>query len=89
MIPALAPGPTALGRGPLTSDLGTPLDHLHHLGFSDLQAYGVLTRTLTSQAYMLASDDLFWISGWLSIAMIALIWLARRSYGGGAPVAAD
>jgi len=65
------------------------LDHLHHLGFSDLQAYGVLTRTLTSQAYMLASDDLFWISGWLSIAMIALIWLARRSYGGGAPVAAD
>ncbi len=65
------------------------LDRLHHLGFTDAQAYGVLARQLASQAYLLASDDLFWISGWLSIAMIAVIWLARRAYGGGRPVAAD
>jgi DHA2 family multidrug resistance protein len=66
------------------------LDHLHHLGFSDPQAYGILARTLAGQAYTMASDDLFWISGWLSIAMIGVVWLARRSVsGGGAPVAAD
>ena len=65
------------------------LDRLHHFGFTDAQAYGVLARSLASQAYLLASDDLFWISGWLSIAMIAVVWMARRSYGGGAPVAAD
>ena len=65
------------------------LDRLHHAGFTDLQAYGILARQLASQAYLVASDDLFWISGWLSIAMIAVIWMARCSYGGGAPVASD
>jgi DHA2 family multidrug resistance protein len=65
-------------------------DRLHALGFTDLQSYGVLARTLTQQAYLLASDDLFWISGWLSIGMIGVIWLAKRAVsGGGAPVAAD
>jgi DHA2 family multidrug resistance protein len=66
------------------------LDHLLHLGLSDPQAYAVLTRSLVGQAYTMASDDLFWISGWLSIAMIAVVWLARRSVsGGGAHAAAD
>jgi DHA2 family multidrug resistance protein len=65
------------------------VDRLHHLGLTDMQAYGVLARSLASQAYLLASDDLFWISGWLSIAMIGVIWLARRAYSRGAPVAAD
>jgi DHA2 family multidrug resistance protein len=55
-----------------------------------LQSYTILARNLGQQAYLLASDDLFWISGWLSIAMIAVIWLARRAVsGGGAPAAAD
>jgi DHA2 family multidrug resistance protein len=65
------------------------LDHLHHLGFGDGQAYAVLARSLVGQAYTMASDDLFWLSGWLSIAMIAVVWLARRSISGGAPPAAD
>ncbi|MEI9929530.1 MAG: DHA2 family efflux MFS transporter permease subunit [Rhizomicrobium sp.] len=66
------------------------LDHLHKLGFTDLQAYGVLARSLSTQAYAMSSDDLFWISGWLSIAMIVVVWLARRAVsGGGAPASAD
>jgi MFS transporter, DHA2 family, multidrug resistance protein len=65
------------------------LDHLHHLGFGDGQAYALLARSLVGQAYTMASDDLFWLSGWLSIAMIAVVWLARRSISGGAPPAAD
>jgi DHA2 family multidrug resistance protein len=66
------------------------MDRLHHSGFTDLQAYGLLARQLASQAYLLASDDLFWISGWLSIAMIAVVWGARRSVsGGGTHAAAD
>jgi DHA2 family multidrug resistance protein len=66
------------------------MDHLHAVGFTDLQSYSVLARTLGQQAYLLASDDLFWISGWLSIAMIGVIWMSRRAVsGGGAPVAAD
>jgi DHA2 family multidrug resistance protein len=66
------------------------MDHLHAVGFTDPQAYAVLARSLASQAYLLASQDLFWISGWLSVAMIAFVWMSRRAVsGGGAPVAAD
>ncbi len=66
------------------------VDHLHGFGFTDLQSYTVLARNLASQAYLLASLDLFWVSAWCSIAMIGVVWLARRSIsGGGAHAAAD
>src|ERR1700742_260903 len=48
------------------------MDHLHKLGLDDLHAYALLARQLTVQAYTMASDDLFWISGWLSLAMIPI-----------------
>jgi DHA2 family multidrug resistance protein len=66
------------------------MSHLHHFGLTDLQSYGVLLRGLVQQAYLLASLDLFWISGWLAVAMIAVVWLARRSVSSAAAhVAAD
>jgi DHA2 family multidrug resistance protein len=64
--------------------------HLHAFGFTDPQAYALLARNLAQQAYLLSSLDLFWISAWLSVAMIALVWLSRRSISGGAaPAGAD
>ncbi|HEY5338767.1 MAG TPA: DHA2 family efflux MFS transporter permease subunit [Rhizomicrobium sp.] len=64
--------------------------HLHSFGFTDPQSYATLAHSMATQAYLLASDDLFWISGWLSIAMIVVVWMARRAVsGGGPPVAAD
>ncbi len=65
------------------------VDHLHGFGFTDLQSYTVLAHNLVSQAYLLASLDLFWVSAWCAIAMIGVVWLARRSISGGGPVAAD
>jgi DHA2 family multidrug resistance protein len=65
------------------------LARLHAFHFSDPQAYALLARSLTGQAYLLAADDLFWISGWLALGCGALVWLARRSVGSGGPVAAD
>ena len=66
------------------------VEHLHNRGFSDLQAYGVLSRNLSLQSYLLSSIDLFWISGWLSILLIAVIWTARRAQSsGGTHAAAD
>ena len=61
------------------------------MGLSDLQSYSVMTRNLLQQAYLLASTDLFWISGWLSLGGIGLIWFTRRPKAGGKPptVAAD
>jgi DHA2 family multidrug resistance protein len=64
------------------------MQRLHNFGFTDPQAYTVLARTMTQQAYLLAADDIFWISGWLSIAMIVVVWMARRAISGGGHVAA-
>ena len=49
-----------------------------------------VSRTITSQAYLLAADDIFWACGWICLALIAMVWLCKRAVsGGGAPVAAD
>jgi DHA2 family multidrug resistance protein len=62
---------------------------LHAFGFSDLQGYGIVLRNLVGQAYLLASDDLFWISAWICLAMIPIIWLSRRSMSSGRPAVAS
>jgi DHA2 family multidrug resistance protein len=45
----------------------------------------MVTRQMVGQAYLLASTDLFWICGWLSLAMIGLLWLVRRPKPHGTP----
>ena len=60
------------------------LQVLQRLGLTDLQGYAAMLHTLVDQAYLMASIDLFWISAWLSLAMIGVVWLARRAVGGGA-----
>ena len=47
-------------------------------GFSSDQALGALTRGLIEQSYMLSSLDIFWISTWLALALVPLVWLTRR-----------
>jgi DHA2 family multidrug resistance protein len=41
------------------------------------------------QAYLLSSIEIFWICGWLSFAMIGLMWLASRPDAHEGPIAAD
>jgi DHA2 family multidrug resistance protein len=65
------------------------LSNLHHGGLSQAQSLGVLDHTLVNQAYMLSSLDFFWLSGWLCLAVIPLVWLCHRSVGGGGHAAAD
>ena len=65
------------------------LDTLHSLGADARQAAAAIAHQMVQQAYLLAADDLFWISGWISLAMIALVWFARRPAGAAAHVAAD
>jgi DHA2 family multidrug resistance protein len=48
--------------------------------------------TVSRQAFMLATNDVFWLSGWVFLALIGVIWFARvpaRIDGGKAPVAAE
>ena len=37
----------------------------------------MLNQMVTQQAYMLSADDIFYVSGYLFVAMVVLIWFAR------------
>jgi len=67
------------------------LDQLRSLGLNDAESYATLMRTVVGQAYMLATDDFFWISGWLFLSLCIVVWFAKPPFGhtGGAAAAAD
>ena len=64
------------------------LHTLQHHGFGHEQGLGVMTQALVGQAYVLSAVDYFWLSGWLALGLIPLIWLAKRTTSAGKPVAA-
>ena len=53
------------------------------------QALAALNQQLVNQAYDIAALDIFWLFGVLSMVMVPLIWITRRSISGGGAVAAD
>lgn len=59
------------------------LSNLHANGLTTAQGFGVLLRSLVSQAYVLSSLDFFWVSAWICLALIPLIWFSRRAVSGG------
>lgn len=65
------------------------LVQLHDHGFGATQSLGVVMGYVVRQAYFLSALDLFWFSAWTSLALLCIVWLARRSLANGAPVAAD
>jgi len=71
-----------------TPGLSDALKSLHNFGFSTLAGQASITRTIVNQAYLLAAEDIFFVSGWLCLIMIGMVWLCRRSVAGGGAVAA-
>ena len=68
---------------PIASQLS---GHAQGLGLGALQSYGLIERTIASQAYALATIDMSWIAAWIFLALIPLLWIARPPFGGvGAP----
>ena len=53
--------------------------HLTARHLPELKSFGVVTHALINQAYLLSSLDIFWISGWFSVAMLAIVWLSKRT----------
>jgi DHA2 family multidrug resistance protein len=62
---------------------------LRDLGLTDTQAAGMLVREMVSQAYLLSTTDLSWISGWASLALMVMLWIPRKpkSEGVAPPIA--
>src|SRR3546814_4454884 len=55
---------------------------LQSSGLSEPQSLGALAHTLAGQAYLMSALDIFWFAGWLSFAVIGLVWFVRRPHGG-------
>ena len=74
----------------LDTTLRAALARLQALGLSEQQALAVLTRSLGGEAYAKAALDFFWISAWIVLALIVLVWLARSTVGSShRPLAGD
>ena len=74
------------GGGSAWSDV---MQRMHEAGLSMAQTVGAATQTVVKQAYIMAALDFFWASAWISLLLIPLVWLTRRSISSGAAVAAD
>ncbi|HEY8003812.1 MAG TPA: DHA2 family efflux MFS transporter permease subunit [Phenylobacterium sp.] len=66
------------------------LHKLQVAGLSLQQALAAVTRQVSSQAYLLATDDIFRVASGLMVLLIPCVWLTRKALaGGGAHAAAD
>jgi DHA2 family multidrug resistance protein len=55
---------------------------LNASGFSTDQVLGQINRIVDQQAYMLATNDIFYASAILFLLLIPLVWLAKPQKGG-------
>jgi len=58
----------------------TTIDQAHGLGAPGASAFAMIERAVVQQAYMLATNDLFWLWGWLFLLLVAVVWLARPPF---------
>jgi len=63
-------------------------ERLGAAGMPPDQVNAVFDRLLSGQANMLATNDVFWLSACVLIALIPVIWLARPPFGRPGPAAA-
>ncbi len=69
---------------------GQTLQMLSGNGMTPQQTYGLVEATLSRQTYMMAADDVFWLSGCVTVALIAIIWFAKPPFNASTgPVAAE
>ncbi len=50
---------------------------MHAGGLTSPQSVGLLDRLVEIQAYMMSADDIFYVSAFLFLALILIVWLAR------------
>lgn len=58
------------------------IDRLGHAGLSTGGALARINAELVHQTTLMAANDIFWLSGWLFVLLIGVVWLARRTAPG-------
>jgi DHA2 family multidrug resistance protein len=56
------------------------LQQLHEIGFDNLSSYEVIRRIITNQAFMLSTNDLFWLAGCIFLGLLGIIWLTKPPF---------
>jgi DHA2 family multidrug resistance protein len=64
------------------------LSGLAAAGMTPEQSLAQINQLVNQQAFMLAANDIFWLSSVLFLALIPLVWLTHPQRGGGAAEAA-
>lgn len=72
-------------HNPFTNEV---FNKLGELGMSAKASLADLAHVISQQSFMLATNDFFWLSGWVFLALLGLVWFAKRSGGGSAPAGA-
>jgi DHA2 family multidrug resistance protein len=65
------------------------INYLQSAGFSHDASFAVLTNMVIGQAFMLSTNDIFWISGVLFLGLMCFVWLARPPFFSAGPVMAE
>lgn len=60
--------------------LSAVLEQLKQKGLSVQAGYATIKNLVIQQSYMLATNDIFWISGFAFIALLIFTWLARPPF---------
>jgi hypothetical protein len=50
-------------------------------GAQDQQTYSILERMLSSQSHLLGAIDFFWLTGWVLMGLVVIVWFARPPFG--------
>lgn len=65
---------------PYNPILANVIQHLQGLGLTEKSSYAAVMQTVINQSYMLATEDVFWISGVLFFSLLILTWFARPPF---------
>jgi DHA2 family multidrug resistance protein len=63
-------------------------DALTTMGGASQSAYARLESIISSQAYMMSTVDYFYMLGWVFMALIAIVWMAKPPFAAKAGPAA-
>ncbi len=58
------------------------LIHLNKAGFAEKASIAQVAKNLINQAYMIATNDIFWASGFIFLLLFVFIWFARPPFSG-------
>lgn len=62
---------------------------LHTQGLPDKTSVGELMNNVINQSYMLATADVFWMSGYIFLSLMVLVWFAKPPFFAKRNVAVD